>query len=145
MASIPKLTGQVLSASATQVPDKTALIYNDFKITFALLECQANRLAHALLATGIPSNSHVGVMSQNCIEYVILHFGTSRTGHVLVHLSTRYTAGEIEQILKMTGIQLFFLDTPSFQVCKEVLKTLDFHDFLKAYKSPRDQVSHWLS
>ena len=114
MASIPKLTGQVLSASATQVPDKTALIYKDFKITFALLECQANRLAHALLATGIPSNSHVGVMSQNCIEYVILHFGTSRTGHVLVHLSTRYTAGEIEYILKIPGFRYFSWILPPF-------------------------------
>ena len=125
IVSIPKFTGQVLTASATQVPDKTALIYKDFKITFALLEYQANRLAHALLATGIPPRSHVGVMSQNCIEYVILHFGTSRTGHVLVHLSTRYTAGEIEHILKITGIQILFLDTPSFQVCREVLKNLD--------------------
>ena len=110
ITSIHKLTGQVLTASATQVPDKTALIYKDFKMTFALLEYQANRLAHALLATGIPPRSHVGVMCQNCIEYVILHFGTSRTGHVLVHLSTRYTAGEIKHILKMTGIQLLFLD-----------------------------------
>jgi len=125
MTSIPKLTGQVLSASATQTPNKTALIYKDFNISFELLECKANRLAHALLATGIPPRSNVGVMSQNCIEYVVLHFGTSRTGHVLVHLSTRYKAGEIKHILKMTGIQLLFLDTPSFHVCKEVLKNFD--------------------
>lgn len=86
--------GTILTASAARLPDKTAIIADDVRMTFRELDNAANRLANGLIANGVRPGDRVAVISGNRPEYAVAMFGIARAGAVSAHLSPRYTAEE---------------------------------------------------
>ena len=102
--------GDVLGASARQVPEKTAIIEGDTRLSYDALDRAANTFANALLARGFGAGGTIGFMSPNRAEYPVLFFGAARAGCLQAHLSTRYTVGEIRDVASHTGIEAVFVD-----------------------------------
>jgi acyl-CoA synthetase (AMP-forming)/AMP-acid ligase II len=84
------LTGDMLRRSAARFPHKNAIIRDDVRLTYAELNDRANRLAHALVATGAERGAKVAVISRNLPEYGIVFFGAAKSGLVLVNVSVLY-------------------------------------------------------
>lgn len=54
---------------AAATPNATAVIDGARSLTFAALDERASRVANALLAAGVRSGEHVGVLLGNRLEY----------------------------------------------------------------------------
>jgi long-chain acyl-CoA synthetase len=82
---------QFLEISAAKYPGKTALVCGGRRVTYAQLDEQANRLAHALLAGGVQRGDRVVVHLENGIEAVASIFAILKAGAVfcVVHPSTK--------------------------------------------------------
>ncbi|MGH3435657.1 MAG: acyl-CoA synthetase [Sciscionella sp.] len=80
------------------VPDRTALVCGDRKVTFAQLDERANRLAHHLARNGVREGSHIGVYAGNSIETVEAMIAAYKIRAVAVNVNYRYVHGELRYL-----------------------------------------------
>jgi len=73
-----------LELSAARLPDKTALVCNGRRFTYAELETKANRLAVSLIAGGIKRGDRVAIYLENSAEAVISVFAILKAGAVFL-------------------------------------------------------------
>ena len=91
--------GYFLTRNATMYPDKTAVIYNDEKLTYRQLNIRANRLANNLTELGIKKGDRVAVVMQNSLEIVVLWHATQKIGATFLPVNLRLMANEVAHIL----------------------------------------------
>ncbi len=100
----------MLRRSTERFPDKPAIIAAGTQLTFRQLDAAANRLAHALLATGAAKGAKVAILSRNLPQYGIVFFGAARSGLVLVNISIQYAAAELEYVLSKSDAEILLVD-----------------------------------
>lgn len=104
------LAGDMLRLAAARFPSKTAIIRDDVSLTYRELNEAANRLARALIATGLPKGAKVAIMSRNLPEYAVVFFGAAKSGLVLVNISVLYAPNELEFVLTKSDTEYFIFD-----------------------------------
>ncbi len=90
-------------------PDKVAVYFEDRAITYRELDEQANRVANALIQSGIKPGDRVAIHVDNRPEFIFVYLGVMRAGAVLVPANVMYTAEELEHILTDSGARMFFI------------------------------------
>ncbi|WP_431956749.1 acyl-CoA synthetase [Nocardia lijiangensis] len=80
------------------VPDRTAIICGDRRVTYRELDERANRLAHHLAARGVGKDDHVGLYSRNSIEAVEVMYAAFKLRAIPVAVNYRYVAEEVRYI-----------------------------------------------
>ncbi len=86
---------QMLEEVAAQYGSKTAIISGERKLSFADLDKAANRVANALLKMGIAKGDRVAMLLSNRPEFVILYFGITKIGAVVMPLETKLRFAEL--------------------------------------------------
>ncbi len=102
--------GDILRLAAQRDPRKTAIIAEEYRISFADYDTTANRFAHMLLDAGIQKGDRIATALFNSPEYGIIHFGNARSGSVLVHISPMYAGPEIARIVERTRPRVLVID-----------------------------------
>lgn len=70
------------------------------RLTFAELDVACNRVAHFLADRHIKVNDRISVLSENCLELVVLFFGVQRYGATVNPINVDVNAGNVAQILE---------------------------------------------
>ncbi len=81
------------------VPDRTALVCGDRRLTYAQLEDRANRLAHHLAAQGVGERDNVAIYSYNSLEYVETMLAAYKLRAVPINVNYRYVEDELTYLL----------------------------------------------
>lgn len=95
--------GQMLSSTATRLPNKTAVLFHGQPTTFGELDRRANQVANALIGLGIQPGDRVALYMPNIPLFMEAYYGILRAGGTVVPLNTLYKAGEVEYILRDSG------------------------------------------
>jgi long-chain acyl-CoA synthetase len=90
---------QFLENSAARFPEKTALICGSERLTYAQIDREANRLARALIASGVQRGDRVVVFLPNCVEAVLSIFAILKAGAVFVVINASTKADKLTYIL----------------------------------------------
>src|SRR5690349_20021934 len=77
------------------IPERTALICSDRRLTYPELEDEANRLAHHLAAQGVGPGDHVCLYARNSIAAVETLLAVIKRRAVTININYRYLAGEL--------------------------------------------------
>lgn len=85
----------MLNESARTKPNHTAIIFENFRMTYGELQTASNRFANALTALGIEQGQKVALMMPNIPQFVIAYFGILKTGAVVVPLNVLLKASEV--------------------------------------------------
>ena len=88
-----------LHRAARLYGDQPAAICGDEARSFAEIEERSNRLANALLATGLQTGDRVATWLENSIRCIEVDFALAKAGLVRASLNPRLTAGEANFIL----------------------------------------------
>ncbi|MBI4583015.1 MAG: AMP-binding protein [Planctomycetes bacterium] len=120
---------EFLEASARNRPDQTALICGDRRWSYAEIEGQCNRLAHALLAKGVARGDRVAVYLENSFEAVAAIFAILKAGAVFLVINPTTKAEKLSYILnncraaalithdqKLASVQGIFQETPHLKL-----------------------------
>ncbi|MCA1972123.1 MAG: AMP-binding protein [Caenispirillum sp.] len=104
MPELPPLTlVQMLRRRATETPAGIALRQKDFgiwnPITWAEYYRRARAVALGLRALGLPEGGHVGILSDNRVEWVLAQFGAGIAGGVAVGVYPTSPASEVAYVL----------------------------------------------
>ncbi|MFF8593370.1 AMP-binding protein [Streptomyces sp. NPDC015220] len=109
-----RLLGDTIGASLDRAvaawPDREALVdvFAGRRWTYAEFAADVDRLAYALLASGVAKGDRVGIWAVNCAEWVLVQYATARVGAIMVNINPAYRTHEVEYVLKQAGIRLLF-------------------------------------
>lgn len=88
----------LFEAVCDAVPDRTALVCGDRRISFRELDERATRLAHHLAANGVQAGDHVGLYLYNGPEYVEGTFAAYKLRAVPINVNYRYVEAELSYL-----------------------------------------------
>ncbi|MEU0744673.1 AMP-binding protein [Streptomyces sp. NPDC006134] len=102
--------GAGLDRAVAAWPDREALVDvpSGRRWTYAEFAADVDRLAGALLASGVTKGDRVGIWAVNRPEWVLVQYATARIGAILVNINPAYRAHEAEYVLNQAGVRLLF-------------------------------------
>lgn len=92
--------------AAMDTPDKTAIILDDVRITYAQLDALSDGLAAGLRAAGVGRGAAVGVQLPNIPQFLVAYFGILKTGAAVVPMNVLLKAPEVAHQLRDSGARL---------------------------------------
>lgn len=98
--------GVWLSHHAAQNPQRTALIFEDRRLSYGVFNGRCNRLAGALAARGVGKGDRVAALLFNGNEFLEALFACAKLGALFVPLNYRLSGEEVAFILEDAGAQL---------------------------------------
>ena len=96
----PKLIHHFIEQSASNFPQKIALIHEKVRATFSELNLKANRLARFLSSSGLRKGDRVVLMYENSLNYVVSYYAALKAGGVIVSLSTELKPHGLQPLLQ---------------------------------------------
>ena len=105
-------TLDLLSERARVTPDRIALVSIETgeRLTYAQLDERAERAA-AMLRELLEPGDRFGILAYNCVEFLELFFAAGKAGVIVVPLSTRATAHELEMVVGDCAMRALFYGT----------------------------------
>jgi len=120
--------GQVLRATAEKHPENDALVFPqlDWRMNYAELDAEVDRIARGLLALDIRQGHNIAVWATNCPQWVLLQLASARIGAILVTINPAYRSAELAYVLKQSDTRALFLiesfrSSNYFAILEEVL------------------------
>lgn len=95
-----------LDKSAKQLPDSTAVVFMNARLTYSQLAEHVDRLATALVALGVEPGVRVAIQLPNLPQTVIAFFAAMKVGAQVVMTNPLYTPREIEHQWTDAGCKL---------------------------------------
>ena len=111
MITIPEM----LARNARMYPDDSALVelkpslnYRR-EITWRQMDDEANRVANALIDTGVKKGDRVTHWMMNSIDWLIVYFGILRSGAWVVPLNFRFTGSDFLYCAEISGARFMII------------------------------------
>ena len=95
-----------LESAAHRFPHRPAIHFFGRKISYATLDRQANRFAHALLEMGIERGERVMLLMPNCPQLIAAYYGALKAGAVVAMTSPVADADEIVRQVRASDSQV---------------------------------------
>jgi len=111
----------MLEKTASEVPQKQAIILGSQRITYRELEEASNRVANALIGLGLERGDHVAILISHSPEWVINYFAVIKAGGVAVLLSSMLKAPELDSLLRDSDAKILLTEKKSSQMLSAVL------------------------
>lgn len=89
-------------------PKRDAIVFKETRLTFGQFKERCDRLAAGLLATGIRKGDRLGVVAQNCDEFMILYGAAAKIGAIVLPVNWRFQQDEVEFVLNDCTPRLVF-------------------------------------
>jgi len=99
---------QSVERAAKFFPDKSAIVFEGTRISYADLNARVNRLANALKANTVGRQTCVALYLPNIPEFVICYLAAVRVGAIAVSINSMYKSEELKYILNDSGCVLIF-------------------------------------
>ena len=147
-------------ATVAAHPDREALVvrHQGVRWSYTELDAEIDRLARALLASGLAVGDRVALWSPNRYEWVLAQYATARLGAIMVCINPAYRTHELEFALNQSGA-VMLLAAPEFKTsnyrqmwadvaeqCPEIREAIFFDDptwdalLERAEKATSDEV-----
>ena len=97
---------QVLSRTATRVPDRIAVQFGSTSLTYAALDRRVNQLARELAGHGLSKGDRVLLLSGNSDAFVIALYAGLRLGAIVVPVNPRSAPPEVDHFVTDSGARL---------------------------------------
>src|SRR5512135_3550141 len=101
--------GDIPRNGALNFPDRTALVFEGTRYTYAEFNGRINRCAHALLGLGCRKGDHVAVIADNCAKYLEAYFGAAKIGMSVTPLNVRPGDEEIVFVVNDSESTVLFV------------------------------------
>lgn len=101
----PAITG-IIREYAIQQPEKTALIFDDQRISYGELFRRISRAANYLAKHGVGLGTHVVTMAKPCLEYIVCEYAILGLGAVHIPAENRVPSQRLAEIAEAVDAQL---------------------------------------
>jgi long-chain acyl-CoA synthetase len=116
-----------LRINAWKNPSKTAVVFQDRRVTYKELHDRANQLAHGMIKKGFRRQEKVAILMYNNIEILEIYQALARCALISVPVNFRLVPSEIEYIINNSDATGLFIDA-------EFVEKLNFDNLPFIYK-----------
>src|SRR5512143_648275 len=92
--------GSLLPRHARYRPDHLALVVGEQRLTYREFNAYVNKLANALLASGVRKGEKIATVLPNCLELMAAYWAAAKTGIVIVPSSTLLQESGLATLLR---------------------------------------------
>ena len=103
------MIGRQLAVNAARFPRREALVFGARRLTYAMLDARACRVANALVAQGIGRGDRVAAVAHNCNALLEILFATAKIGAVFAPLNFRLVERELNALLDGCTPRILFV------------------------------------
>ena len=114
-----------LARAAQVFPNKTALIYGGFKLSYTQYHARISQLASALHQRGIKPGDVVATLLPNTVAQCEAHFGVPACGAVLNTINTRLDTGTVAYIFSHGEAKIVLVDTQFLPLAEAAKDAMD--------------------
>ncbi len=114
----------LLDLHARYRPQHNAIDYAGQSLSFAELNLEVNRLANALLATGLTKGDRFATVLPNCIELMAAYCAAAASGLVIVPCSPLLQTGGLKTLLNDSGSKMVITDDGHLAGLESILPQL---------------------
>ena len=90
------------------------------RVSYRVLDERVNRLANALLATGLAQGQTIGVFAENTHKYLEAYLAASKAGLVVTPLNFRLSDAELIHIINDAEMRLLLVGDTYLDVAKRI-------------------------
>ena len=108
----------MVERTARRIPDKSAIVAGDRRITYAAMMSDVQRLAAALHAQGLRADDRVVVQLPNIPEFVTVYLALNRIGAIPVMALRAHRHAEVRHFIRASGAVAY--------VIADVIGTFDY-------------------
>jgi long-chain acyl-CoA synthetase len=124
--------GKMLEETAQRMPNKCAIKFgkHEFlwwgkeKISFRQLNASVNQCARGLQASGIAKGDRVGILSENCPEYIVSYFAVAKLGGIVVPINNFLTGNEVKYIANDCELKVLITSQKFLKTVQPVLSQM---------------------
>jgi len=116
--AVPQLH-DYLEQSAQRLPDKIALVCQQRRVTYADLDRDGNRFAHALVRVGVSRGDRVVVFGENSIETAIAFWGVLKASAIVSIISPLTRPDKLAHMLRDCGASVLVSESHLARVFTE--------------------------
>jgi fatty-acyl-CoA synthase len=124
--------GQILTLNAHKYPNRTAILFEDKRLTYLEFNDRVNQLAHSLLRMGLKKGEKVAALLFNSNHFVEAYFATAKVAGVFTPVNFRLAAEEVHYILNHSDTHFFIFGE-------------EFSDLVKGIQSRLERVEIFIS
>ncbi|NVZ51279.1 non-ribosomal peptide synthetase, partial [Pseudomonas sp. B6002] len=106
---------ELVGDRARETPDAVAVKFDAQTLTYAELDSQANRLAHALIARGVGPEVRVAIAMPRSAESLVAFLAVLKSGGVYVPLDIEYPRDRLLYMMEDSRAQLLLTHTSALQ------------------------------
>lgn len=100
--------GQIIDGTVTRCPDREAIVYKDWRITYGEMGALINQTARYLQSLGLSKGSRLSVITRNCPECLIIELAALKLGIIPVRINWRLAPEEMEYIIDLNDVNMVF-------------------------------------
>ncbi|MGU3583168.1 acyl-CoA synthetase [Rhodococcus sp. C26F] len=100
----------LFEAIVDAVPERTAIVCGDERLTYGELDAGANRLAHHLAGAGVGAGDHVGLYMRNSTEFVESLLACLKIRAVPININFRYVDAELAYLFDNAELVVVITD-----------------------------------
>ena len=110
------------SITAQTYPHKPAIIMgaSGEMVTFGQLDRRSNKGAQLFRSLGLKAGDHIGMMVENCHQFIEIVWSAQRSGLIFTPISTHLKKSETAYILQNCGAKLFIGSHALLEVARQV-------------------------
>lgn len=95
----PSRVHGLLETSALSTPERTAVVDERGRASYADLNGWANRMAHGLDGAGVRLGDRIVLLSENSVAYVVSYYGILKAGGIVVSLNPEIKPGALAELV----------------------------------------------
>lgn len=88
--------------------DRDAIVFNDARLSHKAYKGRCDLLAAGLIRAGIEKGDRLGVVAQNCDEFMILYGAAAKIGAIVLPVNWRFQPDEVEYVLNDGSPKILF-------------------------------------
>jgi tyrocidine synthetase-3 len=119
-----KTIHELFEEQVRKTPHKTAVVFEDEKMTYAQLNLRADRVACALKEKGVKKDTIVGIMTHKSMEMVVGTLGILKAGGAYLPIDPEYPQDRINYMLKDCNANILMIRGGD----RDKVKHLEFED-----------------
>ncbi|MCP4422794.1 MAG: acyl--CoA ligase, partial [Chloroflexi bacterium] len=123
----------LLTRQALYQPNKLAVIFEDYRLTYRQFNARVNRLANVLHAEDIKKGDKVATILPNCLELLELYWAVAKIGAVVVPLSPMLRGTGLSRLINDSDAAIIFTNkefTKHLDKVREELTAVPPHHFI---------------
>ncbi|MBR6825165.1 MAG: amino acid adenylation domain-containing protein, partial [Oscillospiraceae bacterium] len=121
---------EMLRETAKFMPDHTALVFREERLSYGELDCQTDAIASALLNRGVNREDVIGIIAKPGFATFLGAIGIMKAGCAYMPIDPQYPMGRIEHMLRQSHCKLLLKDEETYTLPAEV-QTLSVNSLLQ--------------